>query len=93
MTATPGRIVHVILSATDVERINLRREADPNSGNRAREGDVLPAIAVRVWPNKLINAQVFLDGGDTLWVTSRAQGTDPGMWSWPPRPAQSKVVS
>lgn len=30
-----------------------------------------------------INGQVFLDGNDTLWVTSADEGTEPGQWSWP----------
>lgn len=81
--ASPGRIVQVALGQLDADRINARRDADPDSGNRVAEGDVLPAIVVRAWPGDLINAQVFLDGGDTLWVTSRAEGDTPGSWAWP----------
>lgn len=82
--ATPGRIVHYTLSALDAERINARRDADPSTGNRVREGDVVPAIIVRVWPDG-INGQAFLDGGDTYWLTSRPQGIGPGTWAWPAR--------
>lgn len=33
-----------------------------------------------------VNAQVFLDGSDTLWVTSAPQHpTLTGCWFWPPR--------
>lgn len=56
-------------------------------GNTAYAGDVAAAIVVRAWggDNDLINAQVFLDGNDAYWVTSRAYGDGPGQWSWPPR--------
>ena len=35
-----------------------------------------------------VNAQVSLDGNDTLWVTSVMETVDrimPGGWFWPPR--------
>jgi hypothetical protein len=80
--ASPGRIVHYTLSEADEERINARRDADPQSGNRVKAGDVVPAIVVRVWADR-INGQAFLDGADTLWLTSRAEGTTPGTWAWP----------
>lgn len=91
--ASPGRIVLFTLGEFDAQRINARRDERPNSGNRVREGDVLPALVVRVWPSNLINAQVFLDGDDTLWVTSRAEGSTPGSWAWPPRPVLSGGAS
>ena len=57
-------------------------------GNRASEGDVCPAMIVRVFgtsPESAANLQVFLDGNDTYWATSRAAGADAGRWSWPER--------
>lgn len=56
-------------------------------GNTAAEGDVYPATIVRVWsePHVTVNLQVHLDGNDTFWATSRAEGAKPGTWSWPPR--------
>lgn len=51
-------------------------------GNHAQEGDLLPTIVVRVWENNMINGQVFLDGNDTLWVTSANQGPEAGQWDW-----------
>lgn len=30
-----------------------------------------------------VNGQAFLDGNDTLWVTSAPQGDGNGFWDWP----------
>lgn len=63
----------------------------PFVGNLATAGDVLPMIIARVWPDEYgagvpgVNGQVFLDGNDTLWVTSVREGTEPGTWCQPPR--------
>ncbi len=64
--------------------------AQAHVGNRAAAGDVLPALVVAVQPNGQVNAQVFLDGNDVLWVTSRDEaseesGSHPGRWHWPQR--------
>jgi hypothetical protein len=32
-----------------------------------------------------VNGQAFLDGDQTLWVTSAPQGDWPGSWDWPER--------
>lgn len=32
-----------------------------------------------------INGQAFLDGNDTLWITSAPQGDFNGSWDWPER--------
>lgn len=94
---TPGRIVLYTLSEADVEAINRRRldasltdlaraqtGARVHVGNEVRVGDVVPAVVVRVWPTG-INAQAYLDGADSLWLTSRPEGTEPGTWAWPAR--------
>ena len=42
-------------------------------GNRVKAGDIVPAMVVAVWgksPECAVNLQCFLDGNDTLWVTS-----------------------
>jgi hypothetical protein len=101
MIPTIGRIVHYTLSAEDAENINRRRVvgavhpdwptgAQAHIGNEAHEGDVVPMIVVRVFQigtpaEGLVNGQAFLDGNDSLWVTSRHEGTMPGTWAWPPR--------
>ena len=54
-------------------------------GNRVREGDVYPAVVVRVFDPDLVNLQVLLDGTDTYWATSRRHGDASGEWSWPER--------
>lgn len=62
--------------------------AQAHIGNEVKEGDVYPMIIVRVWgdtPSSSVNGQVFLDGSDTLWVTSVMNGTEPRTWQWPPR--------
>ena len=65
--------------------------AQAHIGNTAREGDVVPLMIVRVWPDEYgvgvpgVNGQAFLDGNDALWVTSAREGDGPGQWSWPPR--------
>jgi hypothetical protein len=63
------------------------RGAQAHIGNETHEGDVVPMIVARVWPNDThgVNGQAFLDGNDTLWVTSVAEGTGPHTWAWPPR--------
>lgn len=49
-------------------------------GNQAQEGDVFPLYITRVWTDAdggPVNGQVFLDGNDSLWVTSATQGEGP----------------
>ncbi|MCZ4066445.1 hypothetical protein O1W71_02025 [Microbacterium sp. H37-C3] len=54
-------------------------------GNPAAAGDVLPMLIVRVWNDEVVNGQVFLDGNDSLWVTSVPSGDGQRRWTWPPR--------
>lgn len=88
MAPTVGRTMHYTLNAGDVARIEYARQQGINEGNNVTVGDVLPAVVTRVWgegEGTLLNLQVFLDGPDSLWVTSRPFGEDPGCWTWPPR--------
>jgi hypothetical protein len=93
-----GRIVHYTLTEADADRINKRRAdakaaargsvedgAQVHVGNDAHADQVLPLLVVRVNPGGHVNGQVFLDGNDTLWVTSAAEGDGRGQWAWPPR--------
>ena len=63
--------------------------AQAHIGNEASEGQVYPAMIVRVWGDSgCSNLQVFLDGNDTFWATSRNQADgepSPLHWNWPPR--------
>lgn len=65
--------------------------AQAHIGNSAAAGDIVPLVIVRVWPDEGgpgihgVNGQCFLDGNDTLWVTSAHEGTEPGQWRWPAR--------
>ena len=99
---TIGRIVHYTLAETDVDAIN-RRRADfrqrpggpgnegfqAHVGNHVQAGDVYPAMVVRVFDPSVttVNLQVFLDGNDTFWATSRVEGElgEQCKWCWPPR--------
>lgn len=95
-----GRIVHYRLSEQDATDINRRRKdfhtsggAEDRSGfvghvgNRVAEGEVFPAVIVRVRDESTVtcNLKVLLDGNDTYWATSRAEGAEAGRWTWPPR--------
>lgn len=65
--------------------------AQAHIGNPVSEGEIVPLVVVRVWPNEFgegvpgVNGQAFLDGNDALWITSAKEGTEPGTWAWPPR--------
>jgi hypothetical protein len=59
-------------------------------GNEVNIGDSFPAMIVRVWDekpskNSFVNLQVFLDGEDTYWATSRKMGDRNGDWYETPR--------
>ena len=61
-----------------------------HTGNPVGEGDVFPALIVRVFgppgsPDLAVNLKVQLDGADDYWATSRTPGSEPGQWSWPQR--------
>jgi len=54
-------------------------------GNNVEEGDIYPMMIVRVLgvnENSSVNGHVFLDGNDTLWVTSVAIGEEAGSFYW-----------
>ena len=96
-----GRIVHYRLSADDAAQIMRRRTtgnsiadrmrlagAQAYIGNDVEEGDTFPMLIVRVWgqsAESAVNGQVFLDGNDWFWATSRTVGDQSGTFSWPVR--------
>lgn len=62
--------------------------AQAHIGNDAKEGDTHPMLIVKTWggnPDSAVNGQVFLDGNDVFWATSRTVGEGPGTFSWPTR--------
>ena len=84
-------IVNYRLSAENAALINKRRSestAAPvmggqlHDGNEAREGQILPMVITAIWSDTLVNGQVFLDGNDSFWATSVAQGNEPGNWNY-----------
>lgn len=79
---TGGAIAERINDGTWVEG------AQAHIGNKVLAGDIRPAIVVREWsPERpeMVNLQVFLDGTDVYWATSRLQADEPqlGCWNWP----------
>ncbi|MDX3199967.1 hypothetical protein [Streptomyces scabiei] len=96
-----GRIVHYKISEAAAGQINRARKnfhehartshedsgLMGHQGNWVAEGDVFPAVVVQVFNEATVtaNLQVLLDGNDTYWATSAAQGSEPGRWSWPER--------
>ncbi len=82
--------------ATNIRREDARqnlekmREERPgfqaHVGNMVVEGERVPMIILQVWPNEFgrnhhgVNGQAFLDGNDSLWVTSVEEGDQPGQW-------------
>ena len=85
MIPSIGRIVCYRLSAEDVVAIKGNRTVRP-TGNVVNEGEVYPAMIVRTWGNtegSRCQLQVFLDGADTFWATSRHEGSENGTW-YPP---------
>ena len=55
--------------------------AQAHIGNEVTEGDTFPMLITRVWgsdPTSAVNGQVFLDGNDVFWATSRSVGDQNG---------------
>jgi hypothetical protein len=87
-----GRTVHYVLTEMDVEKIIGQRTIISQFGGVVRPGDHVPMVFVKVFPVAdpmndpgMVNGQCFLDGNDTLWVTSRMFDENekcPGTWHW-----------
>jgi hypothetical protein len=90
MIPSIGRIVHYTLSEDDAKWVKQHR-ADTSGafvGNRPAAGDVYPMLITRTWgstEDSAVQGQVFLDGNDTLWVTSATQGDGERHWKEPKR--------
>jgi hypothetical protein len=59
-----------------------------HAGNSVNAGEVFPMLIVRTWGEDEragVSGQVFLDGSDVFWATSRIEGGAPGQWTWPER--------
>jgi hypothetical protein len=70
------------------DQVVLHTGGQVHTGNVANPGDTYPAIIVRTWgstPESSVNLQVFLDGNDTLWVTSVVAGEGQRKFAWPQR--------
>jgi hypothetical protein len=68
--------------ATRIESKEWPAGAQAHIGNEVGEGDVVPMIIVKQWGPNTVNGQAFLDGNDTLWVTSATEGDGPGQYKW-----------
>ncbi len=71
----------------NVEKMRAERPGfQAHYGPHVSEGETRPMVVTEVWPTKDsplakgVNGQVFLDGNDTLWVTSVEEGDQPGQW-------------
>ena len=94
---TIGRIVHYCMSALDCADVKHQRLMNGQMsnggavGNEPEVGSVYPAIVVGGWSAPGVNLQVFLDGPDSYWATSRlidesvGDEPSPGSWRWPTR--------
>ena len=93
---TSGSFIAERIKNNGAEMVNLTNlpatwplGAQAHIGNWASAGTEYPCIVCAVWPHEFgqdkpgINGQVFLDGNDTLWVTSIGEGTENGQWHWP----------
>lgn len=58
------------LTEADVARVKEERGYKTAGANEVLEGDEYPMVVVRQNDDGSVNGQVFLDGPDTLWVTS-----------------------
>ncbi|HEY8985680.1 MAG TPA: hypothetical protein VIU15_39680 [Streptomyces sp.] len=91
-----GDVVLYRLTEADATAVNRRRRdfhengsVDSRTGfighfgNWVEEGAVFPALVVQVHAESTVtcNLQVLLDGNDTYWATSRAEGDGFGQWS------------
>lgn len=79
-----GWTVHYRMSGDDISALPITVLA---RGNRPHADDVYPAMIVRANDGDLrVNLQVFIDGPDTLWMTSVGySAVTTGCWFWPPR--------
>ena len=92
---TIGQIVQYRLTAQDAEAgrkhpdesrvVHQHTGTVVHTGNPAGSGDVYPMIITKVSAtdaneDSAVSGQVFLDGDDTLWVTSALQGSGIGEW-------------
>lgn len=91
LTADQARHINNRRAHSDAHRSTHRAVANGtviHVGNTASEGRMLPMVIVGVHgdsPESAVNGQVFLDGNDTLWVTSVVEGDQPGNYCWPQR--------
>lgn len=104
---TLGRSVFFTLAAGHVAQILAHRVRSEervvpgtqvHTGNTPIEGDVVPGIIVKTWgspgypsEHDAFNVQLFLDGSDTLWVTSVQLAESPTVgyahwWDWSAEP-------
>lgn len=98
MIPSIGRIVHYTLTEGNAKQITrLRIDSGVGSsfarvGNTPSAGEVYPMLITRLWTDNpdqhsVVQGQVFLDGNDSLWVTSVKQGDNEGQWHQPPMTA------
>jgi len=91
VTADQAREINNRRAHADAHRAMHKSAANGtviHMGSTVTEGRRFPMIITAVHgdaPTSAINGQVFLDGNDSLWVTSVTLGDQPGNYSWPSR--------
>jgi hypothetical protein len=68
--------------------VNRIRKVQIHHGNPVRAGDTCTMLITSIWgagAGETVNGQVFLDGTDSHWATSRPYSEEPkpGTWHWP----------
>ena len=82
------RLAHIVTTPAPPPVFAWHAGTQAHIGNAVKEGDTFPMLIVRVWgpsAESAVNGQVFLDGNDVLWATSRTVGDQPGQFTWPVR--------
>ena len=74
-----GRVVLYRMSDFTLARV----AALDGEVNRPRPGDLLPMLITKDWGDGLVNGTLFLDGADTLWMTSVKEGHRDGEFQVP----------
>ncbi len=65
----------------NIEKMRQERPGfQAHIGNLIGVGDRFPMVITQIFPANGINGQVFLDGSDSLWVTSVEEGDAPGQF-------------
>ena len=81
-----GRLVYFVADAATADSIRQQRADSGRYGNVVREGEIIPAVVVKVWDATAgyVNLKLLLDGPDAYWATSVFYSAEqpPRSWHW-----------